>query len=523
MSKSPDEFDIFAEEVRARAGANSTRHWFRSSLPKEKLWQAYLSGFEDPEIRQQHNCQRCKSFITRYGGLVFTDGRQLFPVMWPESTATTLYAKPLKNILSLFSPYNYHIAWPFHTKHTVLGTQEDPEGWTHFWTASSVFARSDEPKKKSATLAEDKRILEGTLIWATHRKTELNVALELLKTGDSFESRDKHVAMLQWLMETHEARDRAGRRGTPAEHRRNHIWHTVSNAPVGFCHIQNSVVGMLVDDLHSGHSLESARRRFNAAMNPLQYQRPQAAPSEGNIRAAEALFQKLGLAKSLERRMATLADIQEFVWKPAIREPKEAGIFAHLSKESKKMELPSDSYINNVSWVVFERDVLPQAKSIRVKLGYMMPLFGLTAGVHPDAPPLFQWDSPEHRNDVAWYTYVSGSSPSQWGLVPGEWVDVVGVIRRPDLWNGRKGEKDATRLFLVNAKDSHNRSLAIFPECLRSELREVRATIEAHSGSRKLQEVENPACAIGVPNSIKVVIEVAGDVLRRYYRIDRWE
>ena len=40
---------------------------------------------------------------------------------------------------------------------------------------------------------------------------------------------------------------------------------------------------------------------FAAKVNPLSYQRPQAAPSSANVKQAEELFAKLGLAPALER------------------------------------------------------------------------------------------------------------------------------------------------------------------------------------------------------------------------------
>lgn len=517
MNKSPDEFDIFAEEVRGIVSAHSNKQWFRSNINKDALWEAYLSGFEDPEIRQQHDCHCCKSFIKKYGGLVYIQGTELHSLVWPAYTDTKLYSQSLENMLKLFNDCN--IAYPFITTQKELGKMLDPSGWTHFWVRGGGLGSlcSVKPNREAAELATNKRMIEEFLP-ATPLEM-LTLVCEALK-GDSIVSREKHQFMANWLRDA--KRKYLGLK-THAE-RRNFLWHLAATAPTGFCHAKNTVVGMFIQDLQAGKSLDEARQRLNAAMCPLQYQRPQAAPTEGNIRVAERLIAELGLERSLERRMATLEDIQEYVWTPYARTEEQRGVFSHLMQKTKKLEIPSDSYINNVSWVVFERDVLPEVRSMRVKMSGNMPFYGLTAGVHPDAPPLFQWDSLGHRNDVAWYTYHSGSRPAQWGLSEGEWVEVVGVIRRPDLWNGRKGEKDALRLFLLaGAKDSHNTSLALFPETLRRELYEVRSTIEAHSRSRKLQEVEKPACAVAAPSSLSFVIEVAGEVLRRYYRIDRRE
>lgn len=53
------------------------------------------------------------------------------------------------------------------------------------------------------------------------------------------------------------------------------------------------MIGTLLDDIASGMSFDSVSRRFAEKMHPLQYQRPQAAPSAGNIAQAEKIVEKL--------------------------------------------------------------------------------------------------------------------------------------------------------------------------------------------------------------------------------------
>lgn len=40
------------------------------NVDKDILWMSYLLSFEDPVIRQEHNCNACKSFIRHYGKVV---------------------------------------------------------------------------------------------------------------------------------------------------------------------------------------------------------------------------------------------------------------------------------------------------------------------------------------------------------------------------------------------------------------------------------------------------------------------
>lgn len=518
MSKSPDEFDIFAEEVRGVAEAWGTHHWYRSTIDPDELWEAYLSGFEDPEIRQQHNCHCCKSFIKKYGGLVFTNGVETFSPLWPAYTDTKLYTESLSNINKLFDSNRCSIKYPFTTKRKLLGANEDDAGWTHFWVKRNGAYTCEDPGKVAGELATDHEMLVEYIRWV--KLNTLTVASELLQ-GDSTFARSKHAAMVKWLLNTKICAE--GMKGSQA--RRNYLWHSAMSAPKGFCHIKNTVVGVFIHDIESGESIHDARRRLNAAMHPLQYQRPQAAPTEGNIRAAEDLFRRMNLAPSLRRRYAHAGDIQEWLWKPTEREAKEQGIFSHLSREHKKMELPKDSYINNVSWTVFARDVLPHTKSIRIRLQNSMNFAGLVTAAVPDAPPLLHWDREDRRNPVSWYVYHGGSTPASWALVEGEWIDVLGLTLMPSEWHGNRGGFE-NKVFAVldGMRDARNCSVGLFPEILRSELREVRATIEAYSRSACIEKTENPVGALALPSrEFGAVLEVAGDVLRRYYKIDRWE
>lgn len=515
MSKSPDQFDVFAEEVRGVAETWKSHHWFHSSINPDELWEAYLSGFSDPEIRQQHNCHCCKSFIKRYGGLVAIDGIRLVSPIWPTYTDTQLYSESLSNMNKLFEGKPF-IKYPFANQRKVLGYDEDAE-WTHFWVKNHIGYRPMEAGRWASERAEEFEMLNRYL---PHVSLNLLSVAYMTMQSESSLARSKHSAMVEWALGLKKRLE-----GLQSHFdRRTFMWNAVMHAPTGFCHMKNTVVGMFLSDIET-HGVDAAKRKLNATMHPLQYQRPQAAPTEGNIRAAEALFQKMNLAPALQRRYAMLRDIQEFLWEPAVPEEKAQGIFSHLSKEHKKMELPKDSYINTVSWVVFARDVLPQAKSIRIKLNGAMSFAGLVTAVHADAEPILQWDRAEHRNPVSWYVYHGGSRPSTWALVDGEWADIVGVTKMPSSWNGCKSDFDRQVCFLIEGmRDARNSSLALFPETLRSELREVRATIEAYSRNACIQKTENPVGAVILPAGVgTTVIEVAGEVMRRYYRIDRWE
>ena len=106
-------------------------------------------------------------------------------------------------------------------------------------------------------------------------------ALKLLKSEALYRS-EKVLGQAQWLYDLH--------RALPSRRNRDHVlWRAVAAAPAGFCHPRSSMIGTLLEDLAAGMPFDDVSRRFAEKMHPLLYQRPQAAPSAGNIAQAEKI------------------------------------------------------------------------------------------------------------------------------------------------------------------------------------------------------------------------------------------
>src|SRR6202012_264762 len=122
-----------------------------------------------------------------------------------------------------------------------------------------------------------------------------------------------------------------------------------------------------------------------------------------------------------------------------------------------------------------------------------MNMAGVVTAVDPDAPPLLQWDYEEARNPFSWYVWHGCSMPSNWGLPAGEWVDATGVMLKPSRWGDairQSHQGNGAIVVLKGAKETREPGLVLFPECLRSDLHSVRATIEAFSKSRQAEGAE---------------------------------
>jgi hypothetical protein len=350
----------------------------------------------------------------------------------------------------------------------------------------------------------------------------LGKAVKILGS-DTLYRGEKVLGAAQWLLEAAKLAEAAKDKTA----RENLLWRKVAAAPDGFCHPRSSMIGTLLDDLAAGKSVHECSAAFAAKMHPLRYQRPQAAPSAGTVKQAEELFAKLNLGPALERRFARLDEIESF-WRPqpntdaASGEP---GLFSHLmtklTPSTGSVELPTVT----MTWVKFAAKTLPHAREIHLlapRKGNYCPL--LTA-VHPDAPPILQWDREEQRNPFSLYVWIEGSPASQWGV--SGWTRVTALTTRPSQWHREHAHHDTGGIIFVldGARESRlNGGIALFPEDVRSELHGVRSVIESYSKGASLQGAEQAsACGLlAEGNSWGVRLRVTdfeGD--RREYLIDR--
>lgn len=483
------------------------------------LWDLYLSGLPAHQ-RQFHNCHCCRSFIEKYGSLVTIDETgKTTPVMW-DPAVRGLYAESFYAMHLRVS--NARVVSPFVSKEATWGNPQT-EGWEHLSvTPFSIWSnRLLSPGQKMAAYMEDFKNVKVAL--GEFKKAQLDLALYALKAGALSRS-EKFVGPVQWLRDL---QDRP-----PSKRGDNLIWRAIADAPEGYCHPRSSIVGSLLEDIAAGKKFDDVKARFEAKLDPLVYQRPQAPPRAGNIANAEKVVETLGIKRSLERRFARLDDVQP-LWLPFREAPKKprAGVFGHLKP---KGELPPAPYTlpnQTVTWVKFRDTVLLKGDvwKIEMKVPSHGNFIALTTALYADAPPIIKWDGNGYRNPVAWYVYPTGSPAYQWGLRGETWCHVTAVTDLPNQW-GLKPMSFLTEgvvLILDGAADSRNSSAALFPEFLKDDLHSVRATIEAHSNSTKLHEVSQAsACGYDIRKGGKAppcTLRVYSGMGWQEFTIDRWD
>lgn len=530
LSRPNDGYDQLLLDIHHSFAEFTTNNEPLFTTNTENLYDIFLVNLPE-EARQHYTCRACRDFVNRYGSLVAIDSEtgETNPVMWSTSSTTAIFFR--NAVEAVYKQVkNAKVTGVFLTSEKRLGMPKTGV-WHHMAVDTPAYLLHKKnylftAGQKMAEKKEDFNMLFRAVM--KYKKSTVESAVNLLRSNSLYRS-EKILGIAEWFLDVmKDFDDNHGKFAT------NQVWKRVATAPAGFCHISSSMIGTLLDDIEAGMDFEAVKRRFDEKMNPTKYQRPQVAPAAQNVARAEEIVAKLGIANSLKRRYARLDELQK-VWTPHVEKPKSArGVFGNVfggikTKESVNEPKPIIGHGTTMTWEKFSRTVLPTAKKIEIKTSYGRDSFAaLVTAVDPEAPPIIQWDTEENRNPFSWYLYSGGSYASDWNVRTGEYVEVTGVVLQPNLWQpGYDHQGKGVFFILKDCKDKWNSASGLFPEIMRSELREVRATIEAYSKANPLSgDWEADACGLcyqANSNNWQCNLKVTTDVGVSLYKLDRWD
>lgn len=474
-----DDFDLFNKQIQVSLAA--ALKWGDGKLytsDAADLDEVYLSSFANAKDRQYHNCNACRSFLNRYGGLLVTNGAEVRPALWdftnPAGTPDHFHAA---HAFLNRAVAKARINGIFASKLAKLG-QPETNGWTHFWVqnpsvhASPITSAGQLMAQHRQDFLTLRRGLEEFSIETFAAVTNL-MESEAAYRGSKFAKQAKGYSDLKT------------RAAGVQQHRRDvMLFHAIANGmPPG---IKSSALGTLYDDLHKGMTVVDALKRFKAVVDPRVYQQPTAAPKAGNIKRAEDIFKAMNLELSLHRRVATFDEIRErcaWTWQGAsmmspaaqqVIQTSMPGIFSGLNNPPLKADPSMAGVSARMSLRKFMEQRSQNVAAMEIlHLDKPHPLGTITAALYPDAPPLFAWSS-----TYGWY---------RWFAVPGKDFDlgikanVLGVLDLPSTWFDAGGPHKGLMFVLEGARDKGNVGAGIPAEGLRSELHEVKRTIVAHA------------------------------------------
>ena len=530
-----DRYEEVLASIRSRfealtSDAASPPRLFTTDVPQ--LYPLYLDALP-PELRQICTCSACRKFTERHGGLVRveTTGKAT-PLFWDPDKAPPLYKGAITALAEAVA--KAPITGVFLSSERVWGTPRTGE-WEHFAVTppEGLVHTPSLVKSLSQAMAEKKQDHETLLRGLEAFPSELVKKAQALLQSESLYRSEACLGVAKWLLALHKSR--AGARNTRA--RDNLTWLAVATAPAGFCHVRSTMIGTLLEDLAADLPYDQVKTRFAAKMHPLQYQRPQAAPTAGNIARAEKVVAALQSAGALERRFARLDDIQP-LWLPGGRaararsSPESPGVFSHLKEKASPAKTAIDMPPVTMTWEKFARTVLPECAEIDfVVPAEKAPYVALVTAKNPTAPPIFQWDRADKRNPVSLYVYHGGSPPEQWNLKPATHHPVTAITLEPWMWepSSKLDHHGAGVIFVLKgARDTtHKSGGGFFPSYLKSEYHEIRSTMEAYANSAVIADRdEAEACGIVLTKgatwnrSFRVT---TNDGVRMTYNLDRWD
>lgn len=522
VTTSQEDFDYEQLESMIKAKiANNQESLFTTDVNPGVLWYTYLTKI--PYNRQYYNCKCCRRFIQQYGGLVTLEkGVYSKPLLWNvHEKLPTFFREAIEGLWAVVKTAKVNgvflsdkPTWgvPYNNSPTKM--------WTHLCgITTNVF--TDPLKTASQMMAEKKEdfiLLKKTL--ASLNRSTMTTVGNILQQGDLYRS-EKATGIFEWLKGLYE--ESKVLFGYELD---NKLWYTVANAPPGFAHVKNTVLGTLIEDVENGLPFAAISRRWSEKLHPLQYQRPTAAPTAGNVAAAEKIFDKLGLANSLKRRFARLDEIpaEAFIWynntpRNAFGKQSKPGLFSELLT---KAHMPMALAPTTMTWVKFARDILPDMTKMELRVPSSGAYYGFLTAVDSNSPPIIQWDSVDRRNPFSWYFWHGTSYSSSWGLA--NRAKVLAIMESPATWYTPKSHHGDKLFFVLeNCRDSNKPGICLFPEMLKSELREVRSTIEAYSTRNKIElaskdeQGANGICGWGY------TFDVATDAGVQSITLDRFE
>lgn len=536
-----ESYKAFRASTRKRFTSVASRSaaLFTTDVDPDALWESYLGAVDD---RRTHDCSACRSFVKRYGGLVTIspEGRAK-TALWRSHGGQGVPGQYQSAVLAMARLVNKsRVTGVFLSEASTWG-QPVTGDWTHVAVtqpAKLVFRKTLlTAGQRMAELREDFATISRAVV--DFDVSVVEQALTVLAL-ESLHRSEKVRGPAQWLLDLHEARS-----GAKGDARRNVTWLAVATAPPGFTHPRTTMIGTLLVDIADGLSFEDASRRFASNMHPLRYQRPQAPPSSGQVAQAEKIVQALDAEGAFSRRFCHLDEVDS-LWAPttnskAPTKGKDEGLFSNVETKlpsggpRKRQGVPMVAPAAAMSWSMFRSEVLTEAKRVeffapRQRLGYT----ALVIATDQESAPILQWDSLEQRNTVSWYVWNGGSTAESFSLEPGKFHDVTAVTLKPPMWYGGEDRFDHQGqgvIFLIDgASDTHrNGGVGLFPECLRTELRAVRKTIESFSRNATIEDAGGPYAAglLFTKGSSKWnggrfrVTSIAGGITE--YQLDRWE
>ena len=420
---------MFAElkqQVKSNFDKLATSQLFYVSIDRDKVWEEYLSGFPEGEVRQSNNCNCCKSFLRQWGGVVAIKDNKVISI-WDDIDSPEEYAQSVKNLRKYI--HSLPVTDIFVNEFASCGTDSNYDmkrqvTWTHFHvvlpTRFTVAKDTADSIRGTKRASKDvlKRSLDELTIDATESVLEL-IAQGSIYRGAEFEGMLKEFLRIQNVYST-----------VPADLKDNFCWAKSTEGSDTLNKIRNSAIGTLLIDVSAGLDLNVAVDKFERVMAPANYKRPTALVTPRMVEDAKKTLNDAGLLDSLERRYANEADLNINDILFIDKSTSVQDVFDEMAKGT-IVNPKSFSKVEAVTIKDFINNILPTAKSIEFLLenGQMNNMVSLLTAANPASKNMFKWE-----NSFSW-NYTGNIADSMKERVKAAGGNVDGVLRFSIQWN----------------------------------------------------------------------------------------
>jgi len=389
------DFKVFSDAVsyRLKEIQKNATEFFVVDVPD--LFETYLNAFPEgtnPIFRErtEHDCNTCKHFVRNLGKVVTIQAGKINTV-WDLEGLPHPYDVVAKTLSEAVR--SAAIVSVFRTAYDTYGHAKNTDNhdpsitWNHFHGKAPAKCVTKDPGAEKSRAESKAAVFRRGL--DEIRQDDLDSVLDLIKQNAIYRGREFEKS-IQDFKKLQKQYIKEGRQQTFS-------WEHLSAPASTF---RNSVIGTLFTDLAGGDDIETAVKKFEAKVAPVNYRRPTALITPRMIEDAVTKLRDLELEEAIDRRLATFEDLSIndvlFVDNSVASRMKDSLVDSLLSSSSvKKTKKVSSNPIK----VSIDNFIKAQHKSIDLILGpeHLGNFVTITAPLHNNVRNLFKW-----ANNFAW-------------------------------------------------------------------------------------------------------------------------
>ena len=408
---------------------------FMLDVNKDELWDTYLNSYPEGtnEIyreRRYNDCNCCKQFIRAFGNVVFIKNNKLVSI-WDFTTGEDTY-QPVIDALSALV-HSKKIKDVFVTKEVKFGIEKNFEElitWYHFFIQlpkKFVTVSEDSVPTVMAEFRDIRNVFERSLKEISQEAIE--IILDLIPQKSLYKG-DEWKDMLDSFLLMHKEYHKL-----PDEEKDLYCWSKAVQIGSVLGKIRNRVIGTLLVDVSNNMDLNEAVMKYGKKTDPINYQHPKTLYSKKICKEAKKTFTELGLMPSIERRFATIKDINInniLFANKEVQKQMAGDVFDTMSQEAVSANAKKFDKIEEIGIEKFVKDIIPRVSSIEVLLEnrHAPNLMSVIAPKYKDCNALMKWD-----NSYTWVYKgnITDSMMKERVKMAGGKID--GILRYSIQWN----------------------------------------------------------------------------------------